>query len=56
MRVKASFFAVLREIVGEKEKMLEFDSPPTIREVLDLLVDRYGRKFEERKGKAGQPF
>ena len=48
LRVKVEFFLDLREIVGEREKMLEFDSPPTIRVVLDLLVKRYGGKFGEK--------
>ena len=48
LRVKVEFFSDLREIVGEREKMLEFDNPPTIREVLDLLVKRYGRKIGKK--------
>ena len=48
LRVKVEFFSDLREIVGEREKILEFDNPPTIREVLDLLVKRYGRKIGEK--------
>jgi len=47
-KVKIEFFAELREIADEKDRTLEFNSLPTIREVLNSLVNIYGRKFEER--------
>jgi len=47
LKVKVEFFGELREIAGEKEKILEFNDPPTICEVLTLLVNIYGRKFEK---------
>ena len=48
MKVKVRFFAELREIVGIKEKILEVTNSPTIYNVLNLLVNIYGKTFEEK--------
>ena len=46
IRVYVRLFTVLRELVGKKELMLEFnDEPVTVKDVLERLVDRYGEKF-----------
>jgi molybdopterin synthase sulfur carrier subunit len=59
MKVQVAFFAELREIAGEKGKTLEFNSQPKISEVLNLLVNTYGRMFEEKiffKGKLSEEY
>ncbi len=47
MKVKVKFFTSLREITGKKED--EIQSPRTIRvkELLDSLSKKYGRKFTD---------
>ena len=49
MKIKIRFFAELREIVGEREKILAFpDFHVNITKLLNFLVDVYGEKFKEK--------
>ena len=49
LKIKIRFFAELREIVGEREKILAFpDSHVNIAKLLNFLVDVYGEKFKEK--------
>lgn len=47
LRISVRFFTSLREIVDKKEENLEFsgDEKVTIAKVLQLLAERYGKKF-----------
>ncbi|MCX8176583.1 MAG: MoaD family protein [Candidatus Bathyarchaeota archaeon] len=47
MKVKFRFFASLREVAGEKERILELDKPMTVYEALNVLSNFYGEKFRE---------
>lgn len=49
MKVSVRFFAALREIVGKKEQMLEFqkDKDITIEKVLKRLTELHGKDFAE---------
>lgn len=48
MKIRFRLFAELREIAGEKERILEFNKPLTIFEALNILSNLYGEKFKER--------
>ncbi len=48
VRVHVRFFTVLRDLVGEKEILMEFESEKvTVRDLLERLVNCYGREFRE---------
>jgi len=47
MRIKVRFFTILREMTGKKEEILTVEDGATVREVLDLLSDKYGNDFSE---------
>jgi len=55
LKVKFRLFASLREIAGEKERILEFDKPITIYEALNILSNFYGEKFREEVFEAETP-
>ncbi len=45
MKLVIKFFTSLREITGKKEEELEFSGIITVKELLTLLSERYGRHF-----------
>ena len=45
MRVYVKYFAALREIVGKKEEIIEFDDDITVETLLFNLSKKYGNKF-----------
>ncbi|MGP8070055.1 MAG: MoaD/ThiS family protein [Candidatus Bathyarchaeia archaeon] len=47
MRVNVQFFAAARELVGLREETLELPNGGTVKNLLDLLVDRHGQRFRE---------
>ncbi len=55
MKVKFRLFAELREIAGEKERILEFNKSLTVFEALNILSDFYGERFKERIFKEENP-
>jgi len=47
MKVKVKFFALVRELTGKREELVDLDDQATVRTLLDKLVDEYGAKFHE---------
>ncbi len=47
MRIKVRFFTILREMTGQKEETLTVGDETTVREILDLLSEKYGSAFLE---------
>ena len=45
MKVNVQFFAAVRELVGLREETLELTNGGTVRDLLDLLVERHGRSL-----------
>lgn len=45
MNLRVSFMGVIAQLTGEKEVALAFDTPPTLRGLLDELERRYGPDF-----------
>ena len=43
MKVNVHFFAVVRELVGLREETLELPNGGTVRNLLDLLVEKHGQ-------------
>jgi molybdopterin synthase sulfur carrier subunit len=55
MKVEVKFFTSLREITGKKADEIQLQSIITVEELLNLLSEKYGKKFREyiynKKGK-----
>ena len=47
MKVTVKFFALVRELTGKREEMIDVDDRATVRVLLDKLVSKYGSKFED---------
>jgi len=47
MRVKVKFFALVRELTGKREEMVDLNDQATVRTLLDKLVEEYGIKFRD---------
>ena len=47
IKVVVKFFTTLREIVGNKEELLEFSKPITVDAMLKQLSKRYGKDFDD---------
>lgn len=45
--MKINFYATLRDIVGQKEVEFDFISGMTVREMIDLVIDKYPRLERE---------
>lgn len=46
-RVKIRFYAMFKEIVGEKEIIQDIDPEATLGDLLNMLAKKYGGDFEE---------
>ena len=55
MKVEVKFFTSLREITGKKADEIQLQNMITVEELLNLLSEKYGKKFREyiynKKGK-----
>ena len=55
MKIEVKFFTSLREITGKKVDEIQLQSVITVEELLILLSEKYGKKFNEyiynKKGK-----
>jgi molybdopterin synthase sulfur carrier subunit len=55
MKVEVKFFTSLREITGKKADEIPLQTVSTVEELLNLLSEKYGKKFREyiynKKGK-----
>ncbi len=47
MKVKVKFFALVRELTGKREEVVDLEDQATVRALLDRLVKQYGDKFQE---------
>ena len=47
MKVKARYFAAVREIVGRNEEDFEVPDQTTVRDFLHILSERYGEPLRE---------
>jgi len=47
MKVKVKFFALVRELSGRKEEVVDLDDQATVRTLLDKLVAEHGTKFRD---------
>lgn len=47
MKVKVKFFALVRELTGKREEVVDLTDTATVRTLLDKLVDEYGAKFHD---------
>lgn len=45
MKVKVKFFALVRELTGKREEVVDLDDQATVRTLLGKLVEEYGTKF-----------
>lgn len=46
MKVEVKFYAMIREIAGKKVEMVALPIKSSVRDLIDLLVERYGSEFE----------
>lgn len=57
MRVKVQYFAIVRELVDQREEILEVSEKATVLDLLRLLAEKYGERFREYvfDSKSGNP-
>jgi len=47
MKIKVKFFALVRELTGTREEIVDLDDHATVRTLLAKLVEKYGAKFRD---------
>lgn len=47
LRVKIKYFAIFREITNKREEELDVKEGATIKELLETLSERYGKRFKD---------
>jgi molybdopterin synthase sulfur carrier subunit len=47
MKVKVKFFALVRELTGKRDEVVDLNDDATVRTLLGKLVDEYGAKFRD---------
>lgn len=47
MKVKAQYFAIVREIVGQHEEVLDLPREITVLDLLKFLATKHGEKFRQ---------
>ena len=47
MKVQVKFFTSLREITDKKTEEIQLQEKTTVKELVRLLSEKYGKKFEE---------
>jgi molybdopterin synthase sulfur carrier subunit len=47
MRIRVRFFTILRELIGKREEEALVQDGASVKEVLDLLSERYGKEFSD---------
>ena len=47
MKVKVKFFALVRELTGRKEELVDLGDQATVRTLLGKLVEEHGAKFRD---------
>jgi len=47
MKVTVKFFALVRELTGKREEIMDLDDHATVRTVLARLVEEHGSKFKD---------
>jgi MoaD family protein len=47
LKIRAQYFAIVREIANRREDVLEVEESSTVLDVLKLLTEKYGEKFRD---------
>ncbi|MBS7658799.1 MoaD/ThiS family protein [Candidatus Bathyarchaeota archaeon] len=47
MKVKVKYFAIFREITNKRDEELELQEGATVKDLLKILSDKYGKKFKD---------
>jgi MoaD family protein len=47
LKVNVKFFAIARELVGTPEQEVELAKGSSVKDLLELLANKYGKKFRE---------
>jgi len=47
MKVTVKFFALVRELTGKREEVIDLEDQATVKTLLDKLVNEYGAKFRD---------
>jgi molybdopterin synthase sulfur carrier subunit len=47
LKVKVKYFAIFREITNKREEELEVKKGATVKDLLEALAERYGKKFRD---------
>jgi len=47
MKVTVKFFALVRELTGKREEVIDLENQATVKTLLDKLVNEYGAKFRD---------
>jgi len=47
MKVTVKFFALVRELTGKREEIMDLNGNATVRTLLGKLVEEHGSKFKE---------
>ncbi len=47
MKVTVKFFALVRELTGKREEIMDLNENATVRTLLGKLVEEHGSKFKE---------
>jgi molybdopterin synthase sulfur carrier subunit len=47
MKVRVKFFALVRELTGRREEVVDLDDQATVRTLLGKLVEEHGAKFRD---------
>jgi MoaD family protein len=57
LKVNIKYFAIARELVGRPEQELDLEDGSNVKDLLELLANKYGTKFREFifDAKTGEP-
>lgn len=47
MKVKVKYFAIFRELTNKREEELEVKEGSTVKDLLEVLAEKYGKKFRD---------
>lgn len=47
MRIKIQYFAIVRELVNQREEVIDVEEKTTVLDLLKLLAVRHGEKFRQ---------
>ena len=47
MRIRVQYFAIIRELVNQREEIIDVEGKSTVLDLLKLLAARHGEKFRQ---------